>query len=302
MTFLLAGGRSDPNLTALANFAERLGISLIDLRGEPDSLPILEFNPELSELRAPDLIKSPNAAFVRPDVFSRFKATQKKMESMALLTVIRAWLAAQDQTVMLNYDPFGRSKSVNKGAALAAASRAGFSVPETRFGNSRCHLEEWTSEGAVLIQKPVDGGDYCRPLKHEALAKCLAIPPIIAQTQIEGPDLRVFRVGDSFLSFELNSKKLDYRNDQEVDLKYVDTPDEIVQPLTTLTDQMGLNWSASDFKVCPARGPVYLETNANPMFVAFDQASNGDLVRAMFVALQLLEVEHTSEKPRPEQT
>ena len=57
--------------------------------------------------------------------------------------------------------------------------------------------------------------------------------------------------------------------------------------LTKLTNQMGLTWSATDFKRCPENGLVYLETNANPMFYGFNKAANGALVRAMFQALDL---------------
>ena len=49
-----------------------------------------------------------------------------------------------------------------------------------------------------------------------------------------------------------------------------------------LTDRIGLTYTAADFKAREETGElVFLETNSNPMFAAFDVASEGRLVDAM---------------------
>ncbi|MEX0281297.1 MAG: hypothetical protein AB3N13_08935 [Arenibacterium sp.] len=285
---LLAGGLADPNLKSLADHATKIGVSLIDVRGAPGQVPSLHFNPATGDLVFEGANLAPKAAFLRADVFTK-NAPQSYQHGMSgLLAMLRGWAARDVSLRVFNTDPFGRSKSVNKAAALTAASALGFAIPETRIGNHKATLSDWLEGGAALIQKPVTGGDLCRALDLTMLAKHSAIPPVIAQDKVPGVDLRVFRVGARFISFELHSPLLDYRDDTKALIVPVETPQKILARLQTLTDQMGLTWSATDFKCCPDRGLVYLETNANPMFYGFNRAADGALVHAMFEALGLV--------------
>lgn len=287
MALLLAGGRSDPNLEALARSATAHDVPLCDLRAAPDHIPVVSVDPQTRGMTLGGIAVIPKAAFLRPDVFTEGGGPTYKPTVAAQLSLVRGWLASSPQVSAFNPDPFGRSLSVNKGAALAAAATLGFSIPITRIGNDHAALGALV-QTERLIQKPVTGGDHCRPLTADQLARSSKIPPVIAQSRIDGPDLRVFRVGDAFVSFELRSVELDYREDKRPTIAPTRAPDALLPKLRTLTDQMGLTWSASDFKLCPDRGPVYLETNANPMFAGFDKAANGALCREMLHALGLI--------------
>lgn len=205
------------------------------------------------------------------------------------LAVLRGWLAGADRVRCFNRDPFGRSRSVNKLAALRAAALLGLAVPETLSGNDGDALMRALA-GGPLVQKPFRGGNYCRPLTAGMLETHLAggraLPAVTAQARLVAPDLRVFRVGTRLVGFEIRSGALDYRTDPAARIVPRDIPGEIAAPLVALNDAMGLDWCASDFKTCPETGAfVYLETNANPMFHGFDRASDGALCRAMLAAL-----------------
>lgn len=56
--------------------------------------------------------------------------------------------------------------------------------------------------------------------------------------------------------------------------------------LSRLTDRLGLNFGAADFKACPHTGhPLFLEFNNAPMFAAFDKACGGGMVDAILESL-----------------
>ena len=97
------------------------------------------------------------------------------------------------------------------------------------------------------------------------------------------PEIRVFRVGERFLAFRVDADALDYRTvGGSAKITEVDPPAEVLDGLRALTDRIGLTWTAADFKTREATGElVFLEVNSNPMFAAFDNASEGRLVDAM---------------------
>ena len=84
-----------------------------------------------------------------------------------LYRVLRGWLACHPAIKRLNPLKFGRSASVNKLSALAAAHRHGLAIPLTMAGNDPRALAAFAAQ-APAIRKPVEGGDYCRPLVAEA--------------------------------------------------------------------------------------------------------------------------------------
>lgn len=295
MTLLLAGGASDPNLGALMRTAMACGVTVQPLLSAPGQGPRLAFDPHsgalLLEGRA---MAPPRAAFLRADVFGGNPATapgrRYRQGEAAVQGILRGWLAAQPGIARFNADPFGRSRSVNKLAALAAAARIGLAVPETLAGNDAAALAARLETGA-LVQKPVAGGEYCRPLAVPDLDRHQGdLPAVIAQARLAPPELRVFRAGAALLGFDVASAALDYRQDRATVVRPRTVPQELQAPLLALTDAMGLDWCASDFKTCPQTGRLlYLETNANPMFAAFDRAAEGALCRQMLRAMGLVD-------------
>ena len=84
MTLLIAGGRTDPNLAALAQAALELGVPIADARAGGDDLP--EFHWELATgqawLRGEPLL--PCGAFLRYDVFSSLEDPKPQVAARAL--------------------------------------------------------------------------------------------------------------------------------------------------------------------------------------------------------------------------
>lgn len=253
---MIAGGPSDPSIRAVLEAAGRMGVTTVALWTDSAALT---FDPLTTTLwQQAREVTDITAAFLRDDVFGK--------GDPSVMAVLRGWLACHPGIRRLNPTAFGRSASVNKLSALAAAHRHGLTIPLTMVGNDRQGLAAFAAQ-APAIRKPVEGGDYCRPLRPETT---LGPAAIIAQERLTGPDLRIYRVGNQLFGFTIRSDALDYRTDQTASVSAAPVPEALVAGLIGLTDEMGLDFSASDFKTCPKSGDwVYLETNAAPMIAAF---------------------------------
>ena len=180
---------------------------------------------------------------------------------------------------------FAMADAVNKPVALVWAREAGLEIPRTVLHASRDLGAQMLANGPV-IYKPIGGGDECRPLEKEALDRVKEehLPrPYIFQECLEAPELRIYRVGDRFLGFEIEADALDYRTvGNAAIIKPVQPPIHLLGPLKKLTDRIGLNFAAADFKASPNSGALkFLEVNSNPMFAGFDNAADGVLCDAM---------------------
>lgn len=256
---LIAGGETDPSIGAIHAAACRLGVETLVL--STGSVALI-FDPLTGVLwQDANEVQDVAAAFMRGDVFGSNAAA-----SASVMAVLRGWMACHTEIRRLNHFDFGRSASVNKLSALAVASRHGLAIPITMAGNDPRGIAAFAAQ-ASTIRKPVQGGDYCRPLSQEDQTGALAI---IAQERLIAPELRIYRVGSRLFGFEIRSAALDYRTDKTAVVSAVPVPEELAAKLVALSDEMRLDFCASDFKTCPRSGRwIYLETNAAPMIAAF---------------------------------
>jgi D-alanine-D-alanine ligase-like ATP-grasp enzyme len=59
-------------------------------------------------------------------------------------------------------------------------------------------------------------------------------------------------------------------------------PKRLTRQLKRLTDRIGLDFAAADYKTCANTGKLkFLEVNTAPMFVAFDRAGKGCITDAI---------------------
>ncbi len=283
---LLAGGVADPQIEHLRQRAAARGVRVRSLLHGPDQPPLIDWciNTDCLEVNGSALTFS--AAFIRQDVFRALKTKSKLDHSTARSwkTLLDGWLWTHPKVRIFNRNFLMRDE-VNKPLALVWAREAGLAIPKSRITDSATKMLSWLEEEPI-VYKPVAGGDLARELDKAALdrnAKDHLPRPYTFQQRLVAPELRIFRVGDSFHAFEVVSEKLDYRaDDGKPRLRPIEPPPHLVGPLKKLTDRIGLNWTAADFKTCATTGKLlFLETNSNPMFVAFDKACNGALTASM---------------------
>jgi hypothetical protein len=283
---LVAGGDQDPNLRALLATLGQRGAAPTFLAVGAASHPWLAWDPAGDELLLGGEPCRPQAAFVRYDVFTHMAdgRPESSFRAGAWYTAVLGYLAAHPEVKLFNRRSlFGQT---NKPYMLAVAKRAGLEIPATLVGNHLPGLAAWRA-GEKKIVKPINGGAHTQRLDAVMAAApsrdgVLAAPAIV-QEELVPPEVRVFRVGDKYFAFDVASPDLDYREHQNVRLTFLEkVPQGLETGLAALTDEVGLDFAAADFKTCPRSGQlIFLEVNTSPMFVAFDRAAGGALTAAM---------------------
>lgn len=285
---LLVGGEDDFNIRHLLKQAQKHNIKARHcLTGEKD-IPKISLDIHNNIFTANDCTFTTKAMFIRPDVTTYPKTKNLNHHALASdwFNIFLGWCLANDNIKILNREYFVRNK-VNKVANLLIAKKIGIHVPETYFTNdiglmNECHGEDW-------IEKPVTGGEHTKLLSTQdkiTVKENISIKPITLQKKMVKPELRFFRVGTHYRAFTMNSKSLDYRENQDAVIDEVPFPEEHKEKFIQLTDILGLDFAAADYITNPETNELtFLEVNSGPMFTAFDMAANGALCGDIFKTL-----------------
>lgn len=281
---VIAGGDADPNILWLARRLASDGLAYLMLGAGIASTPRLVWRLADDRLWINGIEVKPTAVFLRYDVFAHAKDPRPERQKQAgsWYHTMLSWTLAHEEVAFLNRRYGARQSS--KPYVLQLASRFGLAIPESLVTNDvqlfdRLDLEGW-------ITKPVTGGEYTAvladALKDPTWSGRWAESPAIVQRRLVTPDLRVYRVGESWFGFELRSEKLDYRIDADVKITALAPPSDLTEPLGRLMEHLGLDFGAADFKRCPESGEYrFLEVNSAPMFSAFDRVVSGALSGAI---------------------
>ena len=109
--------------------------------------------------------------------------------------------------------------------------------------------------------------------------------PAIVQGRLDYPEYRVFRLGETYMTFRLISRHLDYREHNDAQIVAVENDvlgEGAIEKLGAMSDALGIDFFACDFKTDPETGtPVFLELNSGPMFAAFDTVVENRLARTL---------------------
>lgn len=283
---LVAGGDADPNLARLLRRLAGRGVDHLALLAGATAAPRLTWDLARDRLWIGGVEARPTALFLRHDVFTHLADRRPEVQTRATrwYQTLMSWALAHDEVAFLNRAHGARQAS--KPYVLHLARRVGLAVPETLVTNDPRDLAPGDEEAEAWVVKPVNGGEYTRPLTDartdEAWRRRCAEAPALVQRRLVGPELRVYRVGGRWFAFHLRSGALDYRADPGVEVAAVPAPDALTAPLGRLMDRLGLDFGAADFKTCPETGrPLFLEVNSAPMFAAFDRVAAGALSDAI---------------------
>ena len=278
---LVAGGDADPNILHLVRRLADRRTSYRPLIVGASSFPRLTWRLDDDRLWIDGVEARPTALFLRYDVFTHLRDRRPESQRRAArwYHALLSWALAHPEVAFLNRDYGARQTS--KPHALHLARQLGLATPETLVTNDP---DMPGDDAAAWIAKPVNGGDYTRLLADARAdgAWAAGMEPAIVQRRLVGPELRIYRVGDRWFAFRLDSEALDYRATRDVAIGLVPAPEDLTGPLRRLMDRLGLDFGAADFKTCPETGrPLFLEVNSAPMFVAFDRAAAGALCDAI---------------------
>ena len=286
---LFAGGTTDPNIKRLIATADKLKIpftNLITKKGKSPAFSwvISDNAVTINGSKNPKII----GCFIRHDVFESMDSSGDDSsfnKCSNWFYTVQGWLQANAQINILNRKFALRQN--NKIFVLYLAKEIGFRIPHTVVSNEQFKLKKSLQQNS-LVAKPVNGGGYCTELSQEMLNGIdvnTPLPsPAIVQEKLKYPEVRIYRIGTKYFAFMLNSKHLDYRIQHDVKIESIDlnlVEKEIVL-LGKLTDYLGMDFAAADFKTCPTTGElIFLEVNSSPMFAAFDKYTNGEMTGAI---------------------
>lgn len=274
---LIVGGSKDHNIARLAQAAEWRKHPFRVIYTDRDPPPSVTWQPGFSDITIDGETFSAKGSsfFIRYDVFgSRPEGT-----TVAFYEALRGWAAAHPEVGMFNRG--NENLDVNKPRALVLAKACGFDIPKTWITSD---FNRFCDKDAY-IAKPVAGGEFTRTLgAMEGEDR-----PYIVQEKLSYPELRLFRAGRHYFAFSVESSALDYRATADFSMREVEPPAHLVAAMERLTDRLGLDYAAADFKTNPESGQFeFLEINTMPMFTGYDDVAEGRLSDAMVLTLKEL--------------
>lgn len=282
---LIAGGDRDPNIEALIRRIEarRMKCRVLSVGAQTHPAVLWQLNDDRLTIDGEPI--APSGVFIRYDVFTNMadRRPESTYRAHAWYTTVVSWARAHSSVRHFNR---AARDSVLKPHQLHLAAQLGMRIPYTLITNDLDYLDR-ESERRELVTKPVNGGDYCQELGPILLTaprrQGRAAAPAIVQEKLVQPDVRIYRVGPVCFTFKLVSDALDYRTSTQTRVEEIETPcPDLVAKVRALTDAMGLDFAATDFKAAEGSGDLlFLEVNSAPMFLAFDAACEGRLCDAM---------------------
>ena len=159
---------------------------------------------------------------------------------------------------------------------LSLANKIGVTIPATLVTNDAQEIINFSQSYVDVIFKPVYGGSHTKFLTKEHLDinrmnLALSISPVTLQEYIPGTNIRSYVIRDKVYSAEIRSSSLDFREDKQAKLIYLETPEDIKKQCLAITKSFGLKWTGIDWRFKPNGEFVFLEANFSPMFLHFEK-------------------------------
>lgn len=288
--FLIIGGDTDPNLTAMIKTLASLNYPMRAVLFGQSGSPSIVWDVQNDTLVINNEPITAGAAFIRRDVF-KYLATKAQMDEYnanELYAAIQGWILSHPQIKVFNRGYLTRWGGTNKAHVLGLAVSLGLPIARTIVTN-HIHLIQPHLAGQRWIRKPFTGGEYTTELTAEEIAKVSTRPaqrPHFIQSMLVQPELRMYRVGDRIFSCWVKSDAVDYRDAQDTQIIPTQADPTLEKKFMALSDALHLDYAAADFKTDPdTKQLALLEVNSSPMFAGFDQALNGQLIKAMIAHL-----------------
>lgn len=169
---------------------------------------------------------------------------------------------------------------------LHLAKRLGALIPKTYVGNCPEEADRFLKRFTDVVFKPVHGGaltERVKPGKRsiDYLKHVLSISPVTLQQYIPGTNIRTYVIGDETFNIEVESEHLDFRDDDFAKAGAVCVPNTIKNLAKRIMRQMGMQWTAIDWRCDPEGRYFFLEANPSPMFLRAEQETGFQLTESL---------------------
>ncbi len=277
------GGSKDTNVSSITSYIKKNNISytsFIHHVGDPTDI-VLDINK--NELWFNGVIFDYKYLFMRNDVFAHLEDPSKNLNAFSenVYAVIKQYVLFNQEIKIVNLK-YLANNGTNKILNLLKAKVLCFLIPETVISSNVPKIYNFISQ-FDCIQKPLMGGDHAKIVTLEQISKYNNdFPsPHKIQKRMLHPEIRMYRIGDTFLSFHIQYEGIDYRVNQDAQISLVDNDMSICHKLRELTDWAGLDYAAADFMTDENGDLRFLEVNSFPMFARFDQETNHAVSKAI---------------------
>lgn len=182
-------------------------------------------------------------------------------------------------------EPDATRRAEMKPLQLAAARRAGLTVPRTLISQDPSAIRQFVADVGAAVAKPVMGTPNAQiytgviepaMLRHD---RQLALCPAIYQEYVPGKHhLRVCCFGERCHSAVITSSEVDWRGGP-FEAQPTQTPPETERALREVLDSMNLRMGIVDMKLSDDGQPVWLELNPQGQFLFLEGLCDMQLPR-----------------------
>ncbi|MEB3342662.1 hypothetical protein [Okeania sp.] len=205
------------------------------------------------------------------------KSTNSYPNTIAIndsISLLRSFMRSKPEKWVNDWEAYQFHKE--KPLQLSLANKIGVNIPATLVTNDAEEILNFYQSYSEVIFKPVYGGSHAQFLTKEHLEinrmnLALSISPVTIQEYIPGTNIRSYVIGEKVYSAEIRSSSLDFREDKQAKLIYLETPKDIKKQCLTITKAFGLKWTGIDWRLQPNGEYIFLEANFSPMFLHFEK-------------------------------
>lgn len=284
MTVLILGDLNDEHAAFMLDYLRDRGADacLIDSRWFPSEMSVT-FDPQSGE----GSFGFPDDKYLSfRDIESVYWRSYSGVFGPALPDPEQAYIAENDarglfESILLRLDAHwvnGWSAyqfHQTKPAQLATVANLGVDIPATTLTNDAQAVRDFLDRYPSAIYKPVQGGAHTARIERESVTAAqlrnLGLAPITLQEEIAGTNIRVFVVGSHVMACEVNTEQVDFRDDEEPDIRVHALPENVQTQCQNIATALDLVWTGIDFRRTPEGRYVFLEANPSPMFLGFEE-------------------------------
>ncbi len=241
MNILILGSDADFHAAYLKEclIAKGIKVDYLDTRLFPTKLkiswqPIIHTGclvfPDGRKLHLADVHKVFWRSFGGVNVPKLTDSDQKTIAVNDALGLLRSFMKSTPEKWVNSWSAYQFHKE--KPLQLSLANQIGVTIPATLITNDADEIIEFERAFQDVIFKPVYGGSHTQFLTKELLEidrmnLVLSISPVTLQEYIPGTNIRSYVIGEKVYSAEIRSSSLDFREDNQAKLIYLETPEDI---------------------------------------------------------------------------
>lgn len=207
------------------------------------------------------------------DLHDGYQQLLAQQDSMSVLRTFLNGTPARWVNAWAAYD-FHKEKPLQ----LARVGALGVNIPKSLVSNSVQQIQAFCQLLPSAIYKPVYGGSHTEFLTDELLetsrlAQVLSISPVTIQEYIAGTNIRCYVIGDKVFSAEIRSDSVDFREDGQAQILPLTLPPDVEAHCLLIRRELGLAWTAIDWRRHASGDYYFLEANPSPMFIHFEDVT-----------------------------